>query len=238
MRHLLLASLLLTAPLALRSQTTSLAVTNFDFETGGGLVDGGFSSGTIPTGWSAIPGNAPTGSYYGYFNPDDKGYTGAGGTPGTIGTMSGPNVFYFGSCATGQGIQQTLGSTFALNTTYQTTFSLGCRNDPTYQASISVQLLAGSSVLASGTFLNSTADTFADYAITYAASTANTSLVGMPLTVSFAEYDQNGTVTEVDLDNVRVTATAVVPEPSTWTLLSLGVVGACAVALRRRRAGV
>lgn len=234
MRSLYLATLLLTAPLAASAQTTSLGVTNFDFETNG-LADGGFSTGIIPTGWNAIPGNAPSGGNYGYFNPQDSAYTGTTGTPGTIGTMSGPNVFYFGTSTTGQGIQQTLATNFALNTSYTLTVSVGCRNNVTFQAGLTMQLLAGSTVLATNTFFNSTAGTFADYAVSYAGSgNTNSGLVGSPLVIRFSEYDQNATVAEADMDNVRVVTTTV-PEPSTWAalLVGAGLLGA----FTRRRVG-
>ncbi len=224
--RLLLAALLLTSTLAVHAQMTSLTVNNFDFEDGG-LADGGYTSGatgTIPTSWDAIPGNAPSGGYYGYFNPQDSAYAGTTGTPGTIGTMSGPNIFYFGTSASGEGIQQTLGSNFDLNTSYQLTVSIGCRGSNTYEAEVTLELLAGSTVLSQGTFLNSNVNTFADSSVTYTGGAANASLVGLPLTVRLSEYDQNATVTDVDIDNVRVTATNAAPEPSTFAWLTLGTV--------------
>ena len=105
----------------------SLTIANFDFETGGLGGDGARSDGpgVIPSGWEAVPGAAPSGFNYGYYNPrSDQGYDSAvAGLPGTTGSMAGENVFYFGSATNGQGIQQTLAATFELNTDYTLTVS-------------------------------------------------------------------------------------------------------------------
>ena len=237
MRYLSLASFLLAAPLVASAQTTSLNVNNFNFETGG-VADGTFSNnpGVIPTGWTAITNNAPSGNFFGYFNPDNSGFAGTSGTPGTIGTMNGPNVFYFGSSTTGQGIQQTLGTNFALNTSYTLTTAIGCRSSNTYQGSVTMEIYAGSTLLVTGTFLNSTANTFSDYSLTYTGDgSTNAGLVGSPLLIRLSEFDQNATVTEADVDNVRLTATSVVPEPSTWAG-GVGLLVATAAVWRRRLA--
>lgn len=241
MRYLSLSALLLAAPLTASAQGVSINVVNFDFETGG-VADGSASNpGVVPTGWTAIPNNAPGGGFFGYFNPQDSGFTGTTDTNtttrGVIGTMSGPNVFYFGSSVTGQGIQQTLLNTsFALNTTYALTLSVGCRNNPNVEAGITMQLYAGSTLLASNTVFNTTGGTFTDYTLSYTSSSLNTALVGTALTISFAESDPAGSTTriEADMDNVRVTATPVVPEPSTWAAVLAGT-GLLGVMAWRRR---
>jgi hypothetical protein len=216
-------------PMVSLGQVT-IPITNFDFETGG-VSDGQFSNspGVIPTGWSAA--GAINGSFYGYFNPNDSSYTGTTGS-GTTGTMSGPNVFYFGSAATGQGIEQTLNTAFAIDTDYALTLAVGARNGGG-MASVQMDLLAGSTVLATGTFNNSTLDSFDDFQVTYNANPANNGLAGQPLTVRFLEIDNQGGVgTEMDIDNARLTA---VPEPSFYAAVTgLGLVVFAAVRRWRR----
>ena len=131
----------------------SIAITNFDFETDGAgdnFASNAWNGGVkIPTGWQAVPGAAPVGQFYGYYNPvDDAGgyISGVSGTPGVTGTMSGPNVFYFGSAVNGQGIQQILSTTFELNTDYTLTVARGTRNS-IYNNSLRMILFAGSTLL-------------------------------------------------------------------------------------------
>lgn len=129
----------------------TLTIANYDFETGG-LPDNSNSAfpGVIPTSWVAVPGAAPSGSFFGYYNPanDPGGYTaGVSGLPGITGTMAGPNVFYFGSATNGQGIQQTLGSTFDLSTDYTLTVARGTRNS-NFNNTLRMQLLVGGTLLA------------------------------------------------------------------------------------------
>ena len=125
----ILVAVALMAPLA---EAATISIVNGDFETGG-LADNSNSAfpGVIPTGWSAVPGAGPSGSFFGYYNPvnDAGGYvSGVSGSPGITGTMAGPNVFYFGSSTNGQGIQQTLSATFLANTDYTLTVARGTRN--------------------------------------------------------------------------------------------------------------
>lgn len=211
--------------------SASVAITNHNFEIGG-LGDNQNSAfpGVIPTGWSVAPGGT-TGDFFGYYNPvdDPGGYQNVSSSPGTTGTMDGPNVFYFGSFVDGQGIQQTLVEKFALNTDYTLTVARGTRNS-IYNNTLRMQLLAGSTVLATRDVAPGTLGTFEDYATSYlfadgANNTVNAGLVGEALTIRFLEV---GTNFELDIDNVRLT---MVPEPTTSLLLALGAM----FALRRRR---
>jgi hypothetical protein len=105
-----------------------------------------------------------------------------------------------------------------------------------------MQLLAGGTLLTSFDvapepvgFLG----TFRDYSTSYVASLANnatnSSLVGQSLIVRFLEIDNPGNPqVEVDIDNVRLTATAGVPEPSSASLIILGLAGVLARSRRCR----
>jgi multisubunit Na+/H+ antiporter MnhB subunit len=143
--------------------------------------------------------------------------------------MDGPNVFYFGSLEDGQGIQQTLTETFALNYIYTLTVARGTRNS-IYNNTLRMELLAGTTVLATRDVAPGTPGTFEDYSVSYdfaigENNTLNAGLVGQALTIRFLEVGANF---EVDIDNVRLT---MVPEPTTSLLLALGAM----FVLRRRR---
>ena len=227
-----------------QAKAATISIANHDFETGG-LVDNSNSfPGVIPTSWVAVPGAGPSGGYFGYYNPANhpSGYpSGVNGT-GTTGTMSGPNVFYFGSSASGQGIQQTLAATFALSTDYTLTVARGNRNSA-FNNTLRMQLLAGSTLLTSFDVAPEpvgSRGTFLDYATSYTASLANDTtyggLVGQSLIVRFLEIDNPGNPqVEVDIDNVRLTATAGVPEPGSASLLMLGLAAVLARTRRCRR---
>ncbi len=241
-RSLLLAlsfvTLLCLGAVTRASAQTTITVANSDFETGG-LADSQFNTSTIPTGWTVA--GSITGGAFGYFNPNDsQGYTGTTGNPGTIGTMSGPNVFYFGSAVTGEGIQQTLAANFTANTNYTLTVAVGTRaGNLSNTAFLDLQLLAGSTVIASSSARNLTADSFADFSLTFDAFAAGTNFItalGQGLSIRFLENDSllPGTAFEADIDNVRLTSVSAVPEPSTYALLALGAVSL--FGLRRRSA--
>ena len=230
---------ILTISLALvaSGRAVTISIVNGDFETGG-LADNSNSAfpGVIPTGWSAVPGAGPGGSFFGYYNPinDAGGYvSGVSGSPGVTGTMAGPNVFYFGSATNGQGIQQALTATFLANTDYTLTVARGTRNGD-YNNTLRMMLLAGSTVLTTRDVAPEPAGsrgTFLDYSTTYTYSAANAGLVGQALTIRFLEIDNAVGLKggEVDIDNVRLSG---VPEPSSASLITLGL---AAVLARSRR---
>ena len=232
---------ILTISLALvaSGQAATISIVNGDFETGG-LGDNSHSNspGVIPTGWSAVPGAAPSGGYFGYYNPvnDAGGYgSGVSGSPGITGTMAGPNVFYFGSSVSGQGIQQTLTATFLANTDYTLTVARGTRNS-IFNNTLRMMLLAGNTVLTTRDVApepEGSRGTFLDYSTTYTYSAANAGLVGQALTIRFLEIDNPGDPQgEVDIDNVRLSG---VPEPSSASLLILGLAAVLARSRRCRR---
>ena len=231
--------LLVGALVAPQANAVTISIVNGDFETGG-LIDNRNSAfpGVIPTGWSAVPGAGPSGDFYGYYNPinDAGGYvSGVSGSPGVTGTMAGPNVFYFGSSVSGQGIQQTLTATFLANTDYTLTVARGTRNS-IFNNTLRMMLLAGNTVLTTRDVApepEGSRGTFLDYSTTYTYSAANAGLVGQALTIRFLEIDNPGDPqAEVDIDNVRLSG---VPEPSSASLLILGFAAVLARSRRCRR---
>ena len=224
MRNLLFLTVLLCAGMNSRA---AIVINNFDFETGG-LADGLNSAfpGVAPIGWSITPGGSPTGVFYGYYNPLNDGYPGTTGLPGVVGTMVGPNVFYFGDLERGFGLAQTLSENFTANTSYNLTVAWGIRLDSQFASDLRMTLSAGANLLAQQTFLASSylsnAGTFFDVTLPYTWNPAHSAFVGSPLTIAFFE---EGSGFEVDIDNVRLSATPV-PEPGTWVTAVLLASGA------------
>lgn len=230
MKSVLLLAVLFFAGIDSRA---TIVINNFDFETGG-LPDGFNSAfpGVAPTGWSITPGGSPSGSFYGYYNPLNDGYPGTTGLPGVVGTMVGPNVFYFGDLERGFGLSQILSDSFTANTSYNLTVAWGIRSDSQFAGDLRMTLSAGANLLAEQTYLASdylaNAGTFFDVTLPYAWNPAHSAFVGSPLTIAFFE---EGSGFEVDIDNVRLTSA--VPEPGTWVTAALLASGA--VWWRRRR---
>lgn len=240
LRLALAFSILAALASALRAQTV-IVITNADFETDG-LADGTFSNspGVYPTGWSSF-NEGISGGYFGYYNPDNSAYSGTAGS-GVTGTMAGPNVFYFGSAVDGEGIQQALSTHFAADTDYTLTVAVGMRSagaSNTATAALKMELLAGSTVIASSTVRNSVADSFADFSLTYSSAESGatfSSLIGEALTIRFKESDSTYSG-EMDIDNVRLTSSMTsVPEPSTYALMLAGGLLLGLAAWRRRTA--
>ncbi len=206
----------------------AIAVANHDFETGG-LGDGLFSAGVVPAGWTGV-GNDADDTFFGYFNPADFNYGGTAGS-GINGSMVGPNVFYFGDLSDGEGIEQTLGALFALDTGYDVTVAMG-RRQTQFNQNLRMDLFAGASLLATVTHDGTTVPfgSFEDRSLTYTFDVADAGLVGSALRIRFTESD-NGQV-ELDIDNIRVNGVASVPEPSSCGAALLGLV---AFTLRRKR---
>lgn len=229
----LLGFLALLSGLRLGAQVTIL-IDNADFEAGG-LANDGYTNtpGAIPIDWNVV--GTGLGLYYGYYNPDDAAYTGTTGG-GTIGSMLGANAFYFGSAGDGQGIEQVLTDTFEADTDYALTVAVGTRKGGLAStAELTMQLVAGSTVIASQVVRNPNADSFADFTLNYDSAVAGatfSSAWGEALTVRFLENDSQF-AGEMDIDHVRLTFTPV-PEPSTWALLVTGSALACAGLWRRR----
>lgn len=209
-------------------------IVNFDFETGGFAIDT-FSNnpGVVPAGWSAA--GPITGAFYGYFNPSGTAYANTNGS-GVGANMSGPNVFYFGSAESGQGIEQVLAETFSPGASYTLTVALGSRlGANAFTASLTMMLYAGDTPIAGNTFRNTSFDgTFSDYSIDYVYSTSHAPLAGEFLKIVFLEQNVIS-AGEVDIDNVRLIASpSVIPEPASFALLA-GLGGLGLATSRRRR---
>ena len=92
--------------------------------------------------------------------------------------MSGPNTFYFGSASPGEGIQQTVAVNYAANTDYNLTISVGTRIQDQFQSNLEMQILAGSTVIASQIASPGSPSTFVDHTLFHTATPANAALYG------------------------------------------------------------
>jgi hypothetical protein len=136
------------------------------------------------------------------------------------------------------GIGQTLTSAIAANTTYQLQVDIG--NAQAYEdfpelagfPGYAVQLLAGGTVIAEDFNTRAIAEgSFATSTLSYTAFTDDLNL-GQSLEIRLLNLLQSEGL-EVDFDNVRLAATATVPEPS--LILSLGLFGLGGIMTRLRK---
>jgi uncharacterized protein (TIGR03437 family) len=106
-------------------------------------------------------------------------------------------------------LSQALTAMLQNNTTYTLSALIGHRaSNPRFNYSL--QLLAGSTVLASANSLSLASNSFGTDSVTYSAG-PNNALAGMPLTVVISTTGINGATTEVDFDNITLTASAPAP---------------------------
>ena len=212
--------------------TIPIPVSNPSFESPA-LTDGNFTDGS-----GAIPGWTTSNLHAGVYNPTSADYSNAGGqgTPnGGDGSQVGFIVIEDPPHPAIVSVSQTLSTALADSTEYSLTIALGTRLDRS-SAGYTVELLAGSNVIASETnaitLLNGQ---LTDRTITYT-SLANDPNAGQPLGILITNTISTFIAT-TDFDNVRLTATAVpdVPEPAGVTLALCGLAGVLACRLRRRQ---
>ena len=208
------------------SQGASIAITNFSFQADDQGGDGGLSVAT-PTGWTNLGGilgtiNFNAGARYTTADADDANPSG-----GTIGDMDGNQALF---TINNGGVSQTLGDSIVVGNLYTMTVAIG-DHDAGNRAGFSgydIRLLAGGSTVASISSTTTPGDgTFTDVSFSYTAQAGDSGLLGIEL----IEIN-GGSGKAVDFDNVRLSFTSFVPEPSSTALLGLGCL---AIALRRKR---
>ncbi len=175
------------------------------------------------------------------------GWQVSGGAAGTVnysGTQyltgvapDGQNVGFANGFRNQHGVlSQSLGENYQVGLTYELKVDVSSINGfpvGTYSISLTAggRLVAGASDLVPGaTGLFST--------VTVSASIdGNSTAAGQPITISLANGGVPQAGTQVLFDNVRLTSSVTaVPEPSTWALFAIGVIGLFAAGRGRRNA--
>ena len=161
------------------------------------------------------------------------------GTPyfvGGVGSTDGQNVaFANGSFNINNSLSQTLGVNYQVGMTYQLQVDVGGRWDYPIGGGYAISLYAGNTVLATANnTVAITPGTFSTVTVS-AYIGGGSSAVGQPISIVLAHAGQNPAGSQVVFDNVRLTGTvAVVPEPSTWMLAAVGLLGLVAIGRRGR----
>ena len=210
-----------------RVHAASIAITNFSFESPVQANDDNsviFDNQTA-NGYTTI---TPTGGSFcdiGIENPNE-GYTGATGR-GTPAGADGSQVLFindnnFGNKAA---IYQNVGMLLA-NTTYTFTVAIGARTDRTNEAGYLTLINTATGVTTdAGTTLNTTSGissvpgSFQDFSTTYTTGAT----VSGNLTIELYTIE-NGDI-QASFDNLRLTATSAVPEPSSVAACLVGAAG-------------
>jgi hypothetical protein len=206
-----LALLSLAVPAA-HVSAQAIAITNPSFEADV-LADNGFL--LTASGWTITP-------FAGAYNPNAAAYPG--------GAPNGQNVLF----SSGGSASQTLSATLAASTTYTLSYFVGQRADGLGFSAYRVELLAGSTTVASDGSLLPAPGTFLPGTVTFT-SGASGPLIGQALGIRVsASGDQPS------FDNLSLLASGVtqppatsVPEPASVALVAAGLLALGAVTRRK-----
>jgi hypothetical protein len=246
---LALVTLLVVFIPAAPARAVPIAVPNFSFEAPV-RADGNFTATasnndtTAVTNWIAgLPGSSMS---VGVQNPMDAQFAGTTGGP-LPAPGDGNQSAYINLYSTTSGQTATLTSQNSLgtiqdNSIYTLTVALGRRLDADDPETVSISLLANGTPIpgAITTILGTTLTpgTYEDYSASFSTSLLGDPLAGQSLTIQLAHSKVAGTPgnMQMNFDNVRLNVEEVppvppAPEPSTWLLMVIGIVG-----LLRRRA--
>ena len=218
----LIGGLLLLVASAAPICAAPISVVNFSFEAVS-LAPDGFVLGTVP-GWTGSPG-----AFFSTYRPTST-------IPGGV-----PDGLNDAAVSTGSSIFQVLVDTLQANTLYTLRTGIGSRNDSLSLTGYAVSLEAGGSVLATDSSQTPAPGTFATSTVTFLAASGNP-LLGQALTIRLANTGSG----QAQFDFVRLDATpqstGATPEPGSWALLGMGLLGLMAISVRRdwekRKAGL
>jgi len=218
------------------AQAASITVVEHSFEGAkalGGWTGGGAAAGEstlqTPAPWTDLSGNSGT------------GWTTPAQYPG--GLPDGDIYAWFNQVADTLG--QTLAATLQADTTYTLTVATGWRADlpglgfPIYPG-YRIELCAGGTMLGfdadttrGGTGTGPAVGTWKDVTATYT-SPSSVTADALEIRLLAGNAVNGGTAIQTNYDNVRLDATPI-PEPSTFALAALGLLGLLACGWRRRR---
>ena len=173
------------------------------------IVNGGFEQAVPPCGvgsfcdTSAVPGWTGTGAT-GTWRVSTRNFP--------AGVPEGVNAGYIGYFGMSGSLVQTLGATLQPNTTYTLIYSVGARLDAIAFGGYSVELLAGSTSLASSSSPTPSTGTFVTGRVVYSSTTANASLLGQTLGIRLT--GQTGTQESFDKISLDATPTSVTTSAS------------------------
>lgn len=165
------------------------------------LINGGSTIKQI-TGWVTVE----NGGNGGAFNPTSNSYPGASNTDSSFTSAFGQNVAY----SNGRTIEQTLNATFNPDKVYRLSVNVGKRLDvPFPSAGASIQLLAGTTVIAESVTPVPASGSFLSVVARYSPRIQNLSgrynrLAGQPLTIRLLSTDGNAYTGQVNWDNVKL----------------------------------
>ncbi len=234
---------LVAALLISRTLADSITIQNPSFEALTGSNPAYFdSSGALLPGHSSInPSQGHLATQYPTTDPTPGWQViGTGGTVNENGTANvtpaatdGQNVAWANGYQNQHGyLSQTLGATYQVGVTYELKVDVSSIIGLPVSG-FTVSLNAGNTVVASA--VNSMSIVPGSFStVTLDASVNSGSLAaGQPISIVLASSGFSSTGTEVIFDNVRLTSA--VPEPSTWLLATLGLLGLAAAGRHGQR---
>ena len=193
---------------------------------------------TAPPGWTSDG----TLNSRGTQNPVEAQYTSAGDASGTLGVPlggDGRQSLFSAGAGGGHGgyFTQVTGATLEAGHTYELTVAVGQQLDRPAQDLFYIGMytpgFANLLSVNAGTGAELTAGRFVDISTSFTANEAQAGL-GLMVYVEGKNGAAENLIRTTGFDNVRLTAVAPVPEPSTLVLLTTCVLGQLAAALRRR----
>jgi len=212
------------------------------------IVNPSFEADTVPNGSSgtqsywyigSFTGWAFSGTYGGWYHPAQPAYPGGGNDNNPAsGIPDGVQVAWLSNNGGGTNkLSQVLSATLQSNATYAFSFYVGRRADLVLPASYSVELLAGSNVLA--TLVDpvvATAGTFQQYTLSYTTPFFDP-LAGQSL--GLALLAAGGAGGQVNFDNLSLTvvtnANTYIPEPAVLWLMASGISALAALRMAKHR---
>ncbi|MGC4004781.1 MAG: PEP-CTERM sorting domain-containing protein [Pirellulales bacterium] len=193
-----------------------IPVPNGDFETDAASRPGQVNG--APPSWTQT-------GVFGTFNVASTSYTNQSGNANYPAFQARGHGQLLAFAQGGATLSQTLTNLYLPDTTYSLSALVGDSYESMSAAGYEIRLLAGATVVASttGTFPTTLLTVVTPSPVATFSTSTTPSAVGQPITIQiFAATGATKTFDNVTLDAVTATA---VPEPGTWALFSMGLLG-------------